>query len=260
MLSITLYQKCNYYLRYCKLQHCQLISKANCQAMNSSKKRSMNSFLLVFDMFSFVFWKKLKTPKRYFEINWPLIRKGIQPSIKYQSRSFNWFVTAKNSFRSIILHKSWKFGWFTNCSEAISSIMSKVETAEDIYLEMQKKKCHLEIWKMFAIVKRFSHLQMNIFGLFNFCENRRNGFRFNILTLLLGTHVQAAVYYTYTLLQKYTQFFLFMMQNAYVPEGGNEGGRKATPTSTSIFDFYGLKALWYEFGNDIFTGCKMPRL
>ena len=50
---------------------------------------------------------------------------------------------------------------------------------------------------MFAIVKRFSHLQMNIFGHYNFWENRRNGFRFNILSLLLGTHVQAAVYYTY---------------------------------------------------------------
>ena len=32
-------------------------------------------------------------------------------------------------------------------------------------------------------VKRFSHLQMIIFGHFNFCENRRNGFRLNILSL-----------------------------------------------------------------------------
>ena len=64
----------------------------------------------------------------------------------------------------------------------------------------------------------------------------------------------------YTVLQKYTQFCLFMMSNAYVPEGGNEGRRKATPTSTSIFDFYGIKALLFEFGNDIFTGFKMPRL
>ena len=45
-------------------------------------------------------------------------------------------------------------------------------------------------------------------------------------------------------------------------EGGNEGGRKATPTptSTSIFDFYGIKALLFEFGNNILTGFKMPRL
>ena len=58
----------------------------------------------------------------------------------------------------------------------------------------------------------------------------------------------------------FRQFCLFMMQNAYVPEGGNEGGRKATPTSTSIFDFYGIKALLFEFGNNIFAGFKTPRL
>ena len=33
----------------------------------------MNSFLLLYDMFLFFFWKKLKTPKRPFEINWPLV-------------------------------------------------------------------------------------------------------------------------------------------------------------------------------------------
>ena len=45
-----------------------------------------------------------------------------------------------------------------------------------------------------------------------------------------------------------------------VLEGRNKGGRKATPTNISIFDFYGIKTLWFEFGNDIFTGFKMPRL
>ena len=46
--------------------------------------------------------------------------------------------------------------------------------------------------------------------------------------------------------------------NAYVLEGWNEGGREATPTSFSIFDLYDIKALLFEFGNDIFTGFKMP--
>ena len=32
----------------------------------------MNSFLLLCDVFFFIFWKKLKTPKRHFKINWPL--------------------------------------------------------------------------------------------------------------------------------------------------------------------------------------------
>ena len=55
-------------------------------------------------------------------------------------------------------------------------------------------------------------------------------------------------------------FGLFMMQNAYVPVGGNERGKEATPTSISVFDFYGIKTLWFEFGNDIFNGNKMPTL
>ena len=46
----------------------------------------------------------------------------------------------------------------------------------------------------------------------------------------------------------------------YVPEDGNEKGRGATPTSISIFDSYDIKALWFEFGNDIFTGFEMPTL
>ena len=36
------------------------------------KNERMNSFLLLCDLFSFVFWKKLTIPKRHFEINWPL--------------------------------------------------------------------------------------------------------------------------------------------------------------------------------------------
>ena len=36
------------------------------------KNERTNSTLLLVDLFSLVFWKKVKTPKRYFEINWPL--------------------------------------------------------------------------------------------------------------------------------------------------------------------------------------------
>ena len=36
------------------------------------KNEQMNSFLLLCDVFSFVFWKKLKTPKKPFEIPWHL--------------------------------------------------------------------------------------------------------------------------------------------------------------------------------------------
>ena len=47
----------------------------------SSKNEQTNSTLLPWYLFSFVFWKKLKTPKRHFEINWPLFLEVSQ--IKY---------------------------------------------------------------------------------------------------------------------------------------------------------------------------------
>ena len=53
----------------------QLISKANCQAMNSSIKWTNEFIYTIYylcNVFSFVFWKKLKIPKRHFEIIWPL--------------------------------------------------------------------------------------------------------------------------------------------------------------------------------------------
>ena len=51
----------------------QLISKGLFGILNSSKKRmkKFNSTTMIpqVDLFSFVFWKNLKTPKRHFEIN-----------------------------------------------------------------------------------------------------------------------------------------------------------------------------------------------
>ena len=42
----------------------QLISKANCQAEDSPKKRTNEFFLLVCDVFSFVFWKNPQPEKK----------------------------------------------------------------------------------------------------------------------------------------------------------------------------------------------------
>ena len=44
-------------------------SKCFFQAKDSSKNEQTNSTLLLLDLFSFMFWKKVKTPKRHFEIN-----------------------------------------------------------------------------------------------------------------------------------------------------------------------------------------------
>ena len=57
----------------------------------------------------------------------------------------------------------------------------------------------------------------------------------------------------YTVLQMFRQFCLFMMFRM-------AGMREVTPTSISIFAFYGINTLRFKFGNDIFTGNKMPTL
>ena len=41
------------------------------------KNKWTNSTLLLVDLFSFIVWKKVKTPKRHFEINWPLRKKSV---------------------------------------------------------------------------------------------------------------------------------------------------------------------------------------
>ena len=59
------------------------------QADISSKKRTNEFYFTTMkpqvDLFSFVFWRKLKTPKRHFEIIWPLIKKSFW---SYRSLNF----------------------------------------------------------------------------------------------------------------------------------------------------------------------------
>ena len=50
------------------------------------------------------------------------------------------------------------------------------------------------------------------------------------------------------------------IENGNFPEGGNEEGRVATPTSFSIFNSYDMKSLRFKFGHDILTGFKVARL
>ena len=52
----------------------QLISKCLIGIFNSPKKRMKKfDYNTSIELFSFVFWKELKTPIRHFEINWPLV-------------------------------------------------------------------------------------------------------------------------------------------------------------------------------------------
>ena len=84
------------------------------------KNERTNLTLLLVDLFAFVFWKKVKTPKRHFEINWPLMPcpyKGpkifwagqnfcaepkfdfqIVPVLNFLCQTKRWFLFSKFSF------------------------------------------------------------------------------------------------------------------------------------------------------------------
>jgi hypothetical protein len=57
----------------------QLISKWFLKSSISSKKWTnkfdFTTIITQVDLFSFIFWRKLTTPKNYFEMNWPLARR-----------------------------------------------------------------------------------------------------------------------------------------------------------------------------------------
>ena len=47
------------------------------------KNEWKNSFSLLCDLFSFVFWKKSTIPKKHFEINWPLVHVEIKTKVSW---------------------------------------------------------------------------------------------------------------------------------------------------------------------------------
>ena len=74
----------------------QLISKRNSQAEDSPKNEQMNSFLLVCDVFSFVFWANPRPEKNCFEIIWPLKKPYFFSSCQFttvlqNNQNFNFY-------------------------------------------------------------------------------------------------------------------------------------------------------------------------
>ena len=74
-----------------------------------SKNDRTNSTLLLVDLFLFVFWKKVKTPKRHFEISWPLAFSNI-----------SYIIINPNNFW-LILAISWLFGNHIGWTPSISN-------------------------------------------------------------------------------------------------------------------------------------------
>ena len=84
----------------------------------------MDSFLLLqWDVFSFAFWKKLKSTKRLFEIIWPLILKKILPN------------TFSNDFFLTNHCASENFSKYVRCDYYLNAFLTQVLICAEIKLQ-----------------------------------------------------------------------------------------------------------------------------
>ena len=73
----------------------------------SSEKFDFTTMIPQVDLFSFVFWRKLKTPKIHFEINWPL-------PLYFIRKVLNWFSTDEIITKYIIVLNQMTKGWLVS--------------------------------------------------------------------------------------------------------------------------------------------------
>ena len=61
------------------------------------------------DLFPFVFWKKLKKPKRHFEINWPLQTQNCEYAMSNWELSFSQYVCLGTIIKGALISGSFLF-------------------------------------------------------------------------------------------------------------------------------------------------------
>ena len=88
------------------------------------KNERMNLFLLLCDVFSFVFWMKLKTPKKPFEINWPLEERA--------RKKWDQLRISNTSWKRTWVHENWKYKMLLKF-ESNSILISK---GQNIWLQI----------------------------------------------------------------------------------------------------------------------------
>ena len=88
------------------------------------------------DLFSFVFWKKLKTPKRHFKINWPL--KGSQDFVHTFTMASYQKWDVKNGFPFVLQ-------FFSLISDGLGGVKRDIwnVSAKSLFVNKQKFKSNL---------------------------------------------------------------------------------------------------------------------
>ena len=111
----------------------------------------MNSFLLLCDVFSFVPWKKLKTPKRHFEINWPLAADQPHSRVPFSSSKedkYVWYIQLSTDLMLV-----WKCSYYALFSRNLTQwVPSSLPTTPSL---TDRRVC----WKMLCFSSKFQYLK-----------------------------------------------------------------------------------------------------
>ena len=136
--------------------------------MNSSKKRTtlLLCMTLRVDLFSFVFWEKLKPPKRHFEINWPLddlkteihfylllfICRPVNGKMRFSKRqSSKWWKPINQNLVKLNIEKNkpcffintiFNVNFYLDCGQCIGDITA---AATDCFVSLDIINCILDI-------------------------------------------------------------------------------------------------------------------
>ena len=113
------------------------------------KNEQTNSTLLLVDLFSFLFWKKVKTPKRRFEINWPLRTLEIVGACRWIIFCY-WAIlrsTSSNYALWLLLYESFLYFKFVKCHSFESNYHTCLEAITAIMRASVTQVKSTSIWR-----------------------------------------------------------------------------------------------------------------
>mgnify|MGYP007022718784 CR=1 FL=1 len=108
----------------------------------------MNLFLQLCNLILFVFWKKLKTPKWYFENIWPLCTKKILELKKMKPKcSVLYQLSTKNVLHEITYLTEFLIALWLNCQMSVSTYINVMMVWYQDSSNTKKKFCHAYLEK-----------------------------------------------------------------------------------------------------------------
>jgi hypothetical protein len=121
---------------------------------NERKKSDFTTMILQVDLFSFIFWEKLKTPKNHFEINWPLM--GVTLHWISWIHTLSWIPRIRNRIDPLCFHR-------------------KNQTGNGHYPTLNRHRTHIWFFIMDISIKSLlPHSKISCTGFTHFPHNSAN--------------------------------------------------------------------------------------